>query len=70
MYKEFSHLAYLEPEDLFKMASGNTQDLYQQKKEQAVLLKLFMEEENRDCLQKEIDLALDQQNKWTTKVEI
>ena len=70
MYKEFRHLAYLEPEDLFKIASDNTQDLYQQKKEQAVLLKLFMEEENRDCLQKEIDLALDQQNKWTTKVEI
>lgn len=57
MYKEFNHLATLEPEDLFIMANDNNQNLYQQKKEQAILVKLLMEEENRNCLQQEIHLA-------------
>lgn len=61
MYKEFRHLANLDPEDLFAIARDNSQNLYQQKKHQAVLLKLFMEEENRYCLQKEISLAQSQQ---------
>lgn len=63
MYKEFRYLANLEPEDLFRIAKDDSQNLYQQQKDQAALLKLFMEEENRYCLQKEISLAQDKQDK-------
>ena len=54
MYKEFNDLAYVKPEDLFTIASGNKPGLHKQLKTEAKLLKLLMEDENRRCLLQEV----------------
>ena len=63
MYEEYSHLGNLLPEDLFAIANDKSYKLIRQKKEQAILLKLLMEEQNRNCLQHEVAQILQEQIK-------
>jgi len=63
MYEEYSHLGNLVPKDLFTIANDNSYNIIRQKKEQAMLLKLLMEEHNRNSLQHEVTQMLQEQIK-------